>query len=884
MKANELKSFIERLNQLPALPSVAFRLLELVGNGHFSFSEATKLIESDPALTSRILRISNSSHFGMSRRVSTLESAIQLLGLDLVARFSLSLVSSDLVGARNSGSSGVEHFWRHSLGCAMGSKLLAERLGYADAKEAYVAGLLHDLGKFVFLQWNGEEYGALMAEARSKRTSLLHLEESRLGMGHTQAAKLLMSHWEFPSSILLSAWLHHQPVSYFGPQPREQLPFVVKCANNLLRLYGIGGSPSSGADLDRQQLADVTGLSAEDLTQIAAQVEGRIDTISGAWNEETVEADRFLPALSRANQKLAQLDLDLTVENRELARQRAMMLPIRQLQEELPPRVTPGRALVKVLELLQTATGAGRLMGFIFPDQEAVSEVRLKVDSALRNIVLPLRAGQGEHATRLKPREQFSLLEEAILELDGGSAVNTELKAFLRSGHLIVLPLEAGGQVLGQIVIELMGTDWNEPEALDLLRQYARAAAAAMERVFLVDALDQQAEYLARSVRREQEIQARLHQAHQLASVGRLAAGAAHEINNPLAAILLQAELLLKQTKSESQCRALELIVEQSRRVSGIIGDLMGFARPTQPNVESTNVRSVLSQALRVLENRIKVQGVELRLEYEDLLPPVNADPRQLEQVFLNLAINGLQAMPTGGMLTIRVGVDHMGEGLLIEFSDSGVGIRSEELSSIFDPFYTTKEAGEGTGLGLAICYSIIKSHGGEIKASSQSGRGSVFSIRLPLASGPATGPVEVTEAPVVSVDWNSTKDNLNVLLVEDEDAVRELLSETLSEYGYSVDVAADGWEGLARLEHRSFDVILLDLRMPRKEGLEVLKTVRDRFPHMPVIVISGVTEDGMFRSAKEAGAIVCIKKPFRVDEVLAAIRTVPSAIAAATG
>ena len=871
MKSNDLKSFIEQLHHLPTLPPVAIKLLTLVDSEDSSLSEVSRLIKSDPALSSKILRIANSAHFGTSRQVSTLESATGLLGFDLIRSVALSVIVFDCFKPSAGLSTSLVDFWRHSICCAIASELLAERFAQPHAQEAFVAGLLHDLGKLVFFCWNAEEYGKIIQENRLVCGLLLNREEERLGMGHARAGKLLMEYWKFPSPLVMSAWLHHQPPSQFGPEPLKQLPFIVKCANNLCHMYRLGNSGSSKIDLDGQQLQQFTGLSEDELDELSKQILCRFEEVSDYFEWEDRTPDLYLSAVSDANQELLQMQVDLTVTNRRLIQQRAMTGPIRQLQEELTPPITAGQALEKVLALLEQSTSSSRLMGFVFLEQEREVEGRVKMGSQapMQRIQLPWVLKPGEAASRLKPREQFSLIEQAIHQLEDELGINSELKECLSSGHLIVLPLETNSAILGQIVIELVNSEWSEPETTELLRQYVRAAALAIERVLLVEALDQQTENLAQLVRKEQETQARLYQAQRLASVGRLAAGAAHEINNPLAAILLQAELLLRQSETGETQGALRLIVDQSKRISKIIRDLMGFARPSEPKVKATNVQHILDQTLSVLENRIKVLGVTVRKEYQESVPLIDADPSQLEQVFLNLVLNALQAMGTGGTLTVRLAMDTSQAHALVQFRDTGIGIEPDRLSSIFDPFYTTKTVGEGTGLGLAICYSIITNHRGEISVSSQPLRGSTFTIRLPLADAvevEQTQPKQTSEpAPDPSISSNNGS---SVLVIEDERELADLLAECLLKNGCKVDLASDGLEGLDKLDRQSYDATLLDLHLPHLEGLEVLKVVSKSFPGMPVIVMSGVVDNESFTSAKRSGAFACIKKPFDVNEI----------------
>ncbi|HEQ60481.1 MAG TPA: hybrid sensor histidine kinase/response regulator, partial [Firmicutes bacterium] len=531
------------------------------------------------------------------------------------------------------------------------------------------------------------------------------------------------------------------------------------------------------------------------------------------------------------------------------------------LQEALPVPMSVGKALEKIVELLSEAVPHRLLMGFLLHKRESVIECRLKVGTQgpIESAVLPLEPELSEKLEQLKSGEQLSLVEQAMLRLGDGLALGAEVTEALRSARLVILPLESGGVPLGQILLEPQppsGRHLGEPlpgplspETLDLLRGYARAAALALERILLFETLEQQAEELARMARKAQSAQAQLYQSDRLASVGRLAAGAAHEINNPLAAISAQAQLLLRRVKEEKDRQSLQVILEQSTRISKIISDLMGFARPAEPKIEPTLVKGVIERALGVLEGRIKVAGVQVRKEFQADLPLISADAKQLEQVCLNLTMNALQAMKSGGTLTIRLGLEEPAGRLRIEFSDTGVGIEPKDLPSIFDPFYTTKKEGEGMGLGLAICHSIIESHRGQITASSEPGRGTTFTILLPLGGASEARRLQSDlSRQLRSVSEERRASAGSILVVDDEETLRTVLAESLSLEGFSVDLASDGTEGLDCLSRAAYDVMLLDLRMPRLEGMELLSTVRRTAPRMPVIVISGLAHERDFK------------------------------------
>lgn len=229
------------------------------------------------------------------------------------------------------------------------------------------------------------------------------------------------------------------------------------------------------------------------------------------------------------------------------------------------------------------------------------------------------------------------------------------------------------------------------------------------------------------------EMQAHLVQSEKLASLGKLAAGIAHEINNPLGGILIYSHLLLEETPKESpQAENLRKIVKETTRCKDIVKGLLEFARPKEPEMAPVDINTVVDKALSIFERQALFQNIKIEKEY-GALPPIVVDSGQLQQVFANIIVNAAEAMAGNGVLTIRTSLDVRNECLRIEFADTGHGIAEEDLPRLFEPFFTTKEVGKGTGLGLAISYSIVQKHEGSIEVQSKPGKGSVFTVVLPM-------------------------------------------------------------------------------------------------------------------------------------------------------
>ena len=237
---------------------------------------------------------------------------------------------------------------------------------------------------------------------------------------------------------------------------------------------------------------------------------------------------------------------------------------------------------------------------------------------------------------------------------------------------------------------------------------------------------------------RDEEI-GRLNRQHlmrseKLASIGRLAAGIAHEINNPLTSVLTFSSLLLRKAEQDGQKDKLEIIVKETTRCRDIVRDLLNFARQGEPRKEERSINQVIESALSLTKNQLKVRENSITVKKElGELPPLRLDPNQMLEVFINVIINAIDAMAKGGELGIKTGLAEDAKAVEIKISDTGYGISKENLEKVFDPFFTTKEVGKGTGLGLAVTYGIIDGHNGSIDVESEVGKGTVFVITLPL-------------------------------------------------------------------------------------------------------------------------------------------------------
>ncbi|HEY5211293.1 MAG TPA: PAS domain S-box protein [Stellaceae bacterium] len=383
----------------------------------------------------------------------------------------------------------------------------------------------------------------------------------------------------------------------------------------------------------------------------------------------------------------------------------------------------------------------------------------------------------------------------------------------------------------------------------------------------------------------QKSLETQFAQSQKMQAVGQLAGGVAHDFNNLLTAMIGFCDLLLVRFKPGDPSFAdIMQIKQNANRAANLVRQLLAFSRQQTLQPTVLNLTEVLAELSNLLR-RLIGEKIELRVVHGRDLGLVEVDQGQMEQVVINLAVNARDAMPNGGVLTIRSanatiasplrrGVEVMppGQYVLIEVGDTGFGIPKENLSRIFEPFFSTKEIGSGTGLGLSTVYGIVKQTGGFVFIDSEPGKGAQFSIYLPRARGKAAVPVRPIEAGDDSADLTGTA---TVLLVEDEDPVRLFSARALRNKGYRVIEAKSG-EGALEIVERGaeqIDLIISDVVMPRMDGPEMAAKVRESHPDMKVIFISGYTEEA-FRD-RLTHDVHFLPKPYNLKQLAAKVKQV---------
>ena len=371
-------------------------------------------------------------------------------------------------------------------------------------------------------------------------------------------------------------------------------------------------------------------------------------------------------------------------------------------------------------------------------------------------------------------------------------------------------------------------------------------------------------------VTEKRKLEAQFFRAQRLESIGTLAGGIAHDLNNVLTPIMMSIDLLRTRATDPLCVSTLDTIAASAKRGASMVSQVLSFARGVECERMPVGLRPLIDDLIAISADSFP-KNIQIKRFCDPLLWNVMGDSTQIHQVLLNLCINARDAMPDGGWLTIRADNflldDHYaammsgakaGPYVIVQIADTGIGMRPEIVDRIFDPFFTTKKLGQGTGLGLSTSMAIIKSHGGFIRVDSEAGKGSEFKVYLP-AEG------EVADAEAVNMGAAPPRGNGElVLVVDDEASVREVTQQMLENFGYGALVATDGADAVAVFaEHPEVAVVVMDMMMPVMDGPTTIQVLLSMAPDLPIIAASGLADTGATNAVAALGVKHFLPKPY---------------------
>lgn len=522
-----------------------------------------------------------------------------------------------------------------------------------------------------------------------------------------------------------------------------------------------------------------------------------------------------------------------------------------------------------VMKLLPTVLGAdeGSLM-LVGPDKALKMVASLGFTESIERTI-HLKIGErvaGKIAQSGKPALLINGLEKYPEFKDIPS--NPKIKSSM------VCPLFYQGELLG--ILNVNRTQKNEDFTLADLHSasiFASQVAVAIQNAKLY-------QYLEEAFVKLKATQDQLLQSEKLATMGRFVAGIAHELNNPLTSVIGYSQLALDSPLEVADIRNnLSIVIDQAQRCSTIVRELLLFARPRKPDFQKVNIGRMIEETVKGLQLEFEKRKVEVVLHPSSEEALIPGDPHLLKLVLSNILTNAYQALEEKmGARKLEISVRSQADKLKIGFKDNGPGIRQENLPKIFDPFFSTKGVGKGTGLGLSLCYGIMKEHQGSISALGAPEGGTIFTLEFPLSLPSLVKQEAKRESPVEKAPPSEDRKTKRILIVEDEEPIRKLITTLLSPENFELEEASDGDAALEKLCAQEYDLVLCDYQISKLDGLKLYQKIRKMNPRLSerFIFVSGSSQilekcGTLFKDQK----LKYLLKPFTKTELLSAVHSI---------
>jgi len=585
-------------------------------------------------------------------------------------------------------------------------------------------------------------------------------------------------------------------------------------------------------------------------------------------------------------QQMLQMHRSLLQEQNLTLRQQEDALQI--LNATLAQQVAERTALLELLQAITAAANEATSPEAVF--QLALDQICVYTDWPVGHVYLAAPDGSGQWMSstiwHLDTPERFAAFQQATQALHmprGGtdiigrvitsgqpewhSDVTTD-PVFHRSASakesglqsVFACPILVSREVVG--VMEFYAPKMQQPHTmlLDIGVQIGIQIGRVIER--------------QRSSAQYQLQQEALYQSEKLAAMGSLLSSVAHELNNPLAAVLMHTDLLREELRQSPLLELIDEVTRAAERCKRLVRAFLTLARQHPPERTAVSLNSLITDTVELLAYALRVDNITVHLNLAEELPLLWADAYQIQQVITNLITNAHQALRESSalrQLTLTTQCNVTRTRVSLAVTDTGPGILPALQARIFEPFFTTKPVGIGTGLGLSLCRGIIERHGGIITVTSQPGQGATFCIELPVEAVSITVPASQEQGCVPAVPDKS------ILIIDDEPSIASGLKRLLSRDGYNVETVANGHLALAKLRERSYDLLLSDMRMPEIDGPSLYRTLERQYPHLlrRVIFLTGDTLNPETKMFLDQSAAPCLTKPCTVAEIRRAIQQV---------
>ena len=729
---------LAQLDALPPLAPIVARILSLTGNDKTHGRQIVELVSADPALSARMLSIANRAENGLRNKAVTIDAAVTLLGFNAVRQITLAAKVMEQVGpasgtCKESAFDRTE-FWRHCLAVACAARLIAlmtPKFGSPD--EAFVYGLLHDIGKIAIETAMPKSFERIVTIANDTRGDISDVERQIIGIDHALAGRRLAEKWGLPRKLIECIWLHHQhPEGLPASIASSGHVQIVQLADTLAREQRIGYSGNHRIQFSSRLLAPRLGLSEKQRGEIVATLGDEIDRRAvwiGLENLNTRQV--HMRALIDNVEELSAANAQLLDESRRRARDRQYLSAFQRLSAEVTPEAT-------VRDVCATAAA-------VLSDLVEVARVRLCVWSdgwiEWGDSQAGARTGFLERTTDAESDEIAALqMAQAGLWLlppaGAHAALANQWSIAASNAPAWLLPIVRDRQWIGAALFsagpERIGALRAESDRLEAI---SGAIGLAIEQARARTAAMSFADELAEANRRLGAAESQLLEAKNLETMVTLAAGAAHELNNPLAVMAGRAQMLLRREVSPDVRESLEIIARQAQACSSIVTEMMEFARSPEPRPGPVQLGSCIARIATELTTAGLLDAAQITIEIGSNTPAVLLDDAHLHGIFREVLRNAIDATdPAERRLCVKTPPQAAENGVVVQVIDNGRGMTADVLDRAMEPFFSDRPAGRARGMGLARVQRWLQQGGGAIRLDSEPGKGTVVELRLPRA------------------------------------------------------------------------------------------------------------------------------------------------------
>ncbi len=739
--ADQVELIIRRLDSLSTLPCVATRLLCEVLHLQGGQSDLAEIIESEPALTANILSLMHRQGLSTTEAGYSVRGLLDKLGPEVVrdAFLSVRVLYPFDNGFSDTRTAMRKQLIKHSVAVARCAREISETTPLEmDSNLAFTAGLLHDIGKLAIEETMPKSFARIVEEARSQKVSTRGIEQEHLGLDHTTIGKRLAQKWHLPEQVGVAIWLHHSDTAAISQgMPEARVAQVVQLADFVARQCGIGESGSYDPPDRTEQVGQSLSISAEQLARIRQRLANQVQEKSEALGLELPNALAAYGEIVRtAAVRFAKDSSKLSLENRRLQTTSSHFEFIRDFLLSIDSSMEPIDAAEDFAVRWQRFYQTGMVCLYFVPPAGSKTLEAVLVQNLAQTKHVVLAVPEDLRAIPAPAANKFVILNAE----DHTGWLFEQLEAEFDVGQTRLMPLLCDGRAIGAIVFEL-----RYPGDMELFTEQFRASTsiAASVLAMALKCRNQQryAEQFVRLINFNEAEPAPPQEvpAGSLSdSLAEIAGGAAHELNNPLSVISGRAQLLAQSETDPEKERMLRQIKESSGEISGLINDLMTFARPTSPRASRTDIRQMLDEAIQLTSQKANAEHINVQIKVADGLESVFVDSGQIVSAIANVVCNALESYEDKlGPVKVTADAADSGRFVRLQISDLGCGMDAETVGKATQPFFSGKAAGRKRGMGLAHAKRLIELNNGSLTIESTPDSGTTVTISLPVKSEP---------------------------------------------------------------------------------------------------------------------------------------------------